>query len=152
MKDQDEGDEYFSGDHCPVCAAFNSPPAMATCSHYVGNEWDSQFDADGCLEKLKDLYSTASYLFEAMDDLGKSTLLKSLKTRSQFDKTLLLRVNYDYSFGGFLIATLHIYKGDGWKSSGMLSGSSCNFYMDDLDSLQLAEACLQKFIDEFPDP
>jgi len=42
--------------------------------------------------------------------------------------------------------------GDVWSTGGMLSGFGYNFYMEDTDLIQQAEACLQKFIDEFPDP
>ena len=152
MEDDEEDKECFSGDHCPVCTAFNSPPAMATCSHYVGNQWDSQFEADGCMKKLQELHSTASDLFEEMDELDKTIFVKGLATLSHFDQSLLRHVNYDYSFGRFLVATMPVYKGDGWRSSGILSGSSCNFYIDNFDSIQQAEACLQKFIDEFSAP
>jgi len=67
-------------------------------------------------------------------------------------KNLLTHVNYDYSFGDFLITTMPLDTGDVWSTGGMLSGFGYNFYMEDTDLIQQAEACLQKFIDEFPDP
>ena len=147
---QDE--EYFFGDKCPVCSVFNSPPALSTCKHFVGSVWDGQFDAQPCLKKLKELHSTASDLFEELDDKVKKSFLKSLNSRIPLEKILLTHVNYDYSFGDFLITTMPVESGDGWSTGGMLSGFGYNFYMENTDSIQQAETCLQKFIDEFSAP
>lgn len=144
--------ENICGDHCPLCDFPNMPGALSTCKHFVGTVWDGQFDAQACLEKLKELHSNASDLFEELDDKVKKSFLKSLNSRITFEKILLTHINYDYSFGDFLITTMPVHTGDGWSTGGMLSGSGYNFYMDSTDSIQLAEACLQKFIDEFSAP
>jgi len=124
-----------SGDKCPFCGYFNSPPSAELCEHAAAWVWDGQIEALGCGETFA---SALEKLAQIIEDAEKDSPIKAMLD-AQANRSIARKNIIDSAIVPFeqaLDSVTQIQSGNGWTTNGMLGGSGNTLYGQDPHELQ----------------
>jgi len=126
----DDDDEGRTGERCPVCRHFNSPPEGDTCAHLVAWRWDGQVESLGPGAAFASAWSElAALVFETEADSTEDIVLRAHARRNPRRAKLLKMATQDMQLGDVLERLAKAVPGGGWSTGGMLGGSGHGWYV-----------------------
>lgn len=128
--DIDIDEPHMSGELCPLCGHFNSPPADLTCEHNVAWVWDGQTEPLGSGRALAAEWSSLCALACGVDeDSTEDIVLRSQARRQPLRAAIVDLARKGVRFDEVLERLAEAIPGPGWSTEGMLSGAGHSCYV-----------------------